>query len=224
MRSGGFTSTKQSNYKRMISEVTTLDAPLQPPLRMSGCYNQPFVKVCSRCGIEKTSTDYGKDRTLKTGLRSYCKKCSSEIRKDWIKRNKHKEKEYNTKYRPKTIVKYKERQLAKQENNKCLKCGCSLVGRQLLARYCKTCKVEIKKEWKRESYKRNIPTVLKYYSENRDKIKKKNAIREFERRENLTDRYITKLLREKSGFTVEQLKNNPELIEIKRLIIKTKRL
>ena len=188
------------------------------------CYNQPYIKVCSRCGLEKMSTDYGLNKTSKSGLRSYCKKCSSEMRKDWIKRNKHKEKEYNIKYRPGTIEKYKERQLIKQKNNRCLKCGCSLIGRQLLARYCKNCKSEIKKEWKRESYKRNINTVIKYNLKNRDSINKKNAIREFERRKNLTDRYITKLLREKSGFTVNQLKNNPELIQIKRLIIKTKRL
>ena len=184
----------------------------------------PFFKVCSRCGLDKISTDYGNDKTSKSGLRSYCKMCACEMRKDWISKNKHKEKEYNKKYRPKTIEKYNERQLTKQEKNKCLKCGCSLIGRHLLARYCKDCKAEIKKEWKRDSYKRNIDTVKKYNSENRELINKKNAIREFERRENLTDRYITKLLREKSGFTVDQLKNNPELIEIKRLIIKTKRL
>lgn len=207
-----------------MNEATHLNNPLNAKLRMSRCYNQPFIKICSRCGFEKISTDYGKDKTLKSGLRSYCKKCACEMRKDWIIKNKHKEKEYNKKYRHKTIEKYNEQQLIKQKSNKCLKCGCSLIGRQLLAKYCKDCKSEIKKEWKRESYKRNIDTLIKYNSENRDLINKKNAIREFERRENLTDRYITKLLREKSGFTVDQLKNNPELIEIKRLIIKTKRL
>jgi len=47
---------------------------------------------------------------------------------------------------------------------------------------------------------------------------------EANRRENVTDRYVSKLLREKNGFTIEQLKNNPSLLEIKRLIIKTKRI
>jgi hypothetical protein len=59
---------------------------------------------------------------------------------------------------------------------------------------------------------------------NKESIRKKNAIKESERRKNLTDRYVKKLLYEKNGFSVEQIKNNPELIELKRLILKIKRL
>jgi len=223
MSSSGFGTTHYQNTQ-MTDKSTNLQNTTAPAITYSECYNQPFFKVCSRCRFKKISTDFWKDKTSKSGLRSYCKECSYEIRQTWIHKNKHKEKEYNAKYRPATFEKYKVNQLAKQENNKCTKCGCSLIGRQLLARYCKDCKSEIKKEWKKESYKRNIDTVIKYNSENRESINKKNAIREFNRRENLADRYITKLLREKNGFSVEQLKANPEIIEVKRIIIKTKRL
>lgn len=190
----------------------------------SAINTQPYLKICTQCGNEKLSTEFGKDKQLKSGLKPYCKICASKMRKRWINKNKHKNKEYYVKYRPKAVERYKDKQHIKQENNKCIKCGRALIGRQLLSKYCHVCKKEVIKEWKRESYKRNIDTVIKYNAEHREDINKKQAIREFNGRENLKDRYITKLLRERAGFTVDQLKENPEIIEIKRLIIKTKRL
>jgi hypothetical protein len=160
--------------------------------------NTHFTKTCSKCKIEKSNLEFCKCKTGTLGLFAFCKKCVSEINKN--------------------------KQLEKQKNNKCVICNIALIGRILSSKYCKECKKEIKKEWKRESYKRNIDTVIKYNLENKESIRKKDNIREFERRKNLTDRYVKKLLYEKNGFTVEQLKNNPELIELKRLILKIKRL
>jgi len=116
------------------------------------------------------------------------------------------------------------KQLTKQIENKCIKCNCSLIGRQLLSKYCFDCKVEIKKVWRNENHKRNINTAKNYFQKNKTEINNKTRLLEANRRENVTDRYVSKLLREKNGFTIEQLKNNPSLLEIKRLIIKTKRI
>lgn len=182
------------------------------------------MKVCTRCGLEKKTSDFGNDKTLKSGMRSYCKVCANDILRDWKSRNKHKSSEYYQKYKSKVLSKYKDSQLKKQEANKCVVCGCSLIGRQLSAKYCHECHKEIKKQWKKDSYKRNIPTVLKYNSTHRDMININNRKNEQKRRDNLSDRYVVKILREKSGFTTEQIKNNPELIEVKRLIIKANRL
>lgn len=179
---------------------------------------------CRLCKELKLISEYSKDRTRKTGLKSYCKKCSNKQRQNWISKNSNKIKEYNLKYKDQVLEKYYEKQKDKQEKNKCLKCNCSLIGRYLSAKYCVECKEQIKKEWKINSYKRNIITSIKYNKEHRKEINLKNASREQNRRDILTDRYITKILLEKNGFTVEQIKENRELIEIKRIIIKTKRL
>jgi hypothetical protein len=182
------------------------------------------MKTCSKCKCEKQLTDFCKDNSVKSGLRSYCKSCNYLMQRNWIEKNKHKVKEYNERSRPKVSAKKKEIQLRKQIENKCIKCNCSLIGRQLLSKYCFDCKVEIKKVWRNENHKRNIHTAKNYFQKNKTEINNKTRLLEANRRENVTDRYVSKLLREKNGFTIEQLKNNPSLLEIKRLIIKTKRI
>jgi hypothetical protein len=178
-------------------------------------------KECSKCNQHKNIDQFAK--SLKY-TRSYCKSCANEIRKVWISKNKEKEKEYNSRYRPNQIEKYKSKQLAKQESNKCLKCKCSLIGMSLLANYCLTCKKEVRKQWKRESYKRCVQTYKNYFQKNKQNINNNNRKLELDRREKLADRYIKKLLIEKSGFKIDQLNQHPEIIQTKRLIIQTQRL
>jgi hypothetical protein len=182
------------------------------------------MKTCSKCKCEKYLTEFVKKSSCKDGLRSYCKNCNYQMQKDWRSKNKDKVKQYNQRSWPKVASKQKAIQLQKQIENKCVKCNCILIGRQLLSRYCFNCKKEIKKEWRRESYKRCIDTYKQYYEFNKIEIRNKTRLLEANRRANVTDRYASKLLREKNGFTVEQLKNNPLLIEVKKLIIKTKRI
>jgi hypothetical protein len=182
------------------------------------------MKICTKCKCKKELTEFVKDNSVKSGIKSYCITCNYQMQKDWRAKNKDKVKQYNQRSRPKVALKKKEIQLSKQIENKCIKCNCSLIGRQLLSRYCFDCKKEIKKEWKRESYKRCVDTYKNYNQKNKTEIRNKTRALETIRRENITDRYASKLLREKNGFTVDQIKNNPTLIEIKRLIIKTKRI
>lgn len=58
--------------------------------------------------------------------------------------------------------------------------------------------------------------------------KKRKRVNEAERErnetENLTDKYVIKLLREVSGLTSKEIRKYPELIEAKRLTLKIKRL
>jgi predicted Rdx family selenoprotein len=181
-------------------------------------------KKCTQCHELKSINDFGKDKTLKSGLRSYCKECSNRMRRDWMKRNKHKEQEYNVKYRPKVAKKYREKKAELQILNKCEICGDSLIGRDLNTKYCKKCKPIIKAKWRKKDYEVNRQTYINNYIRNKPKIIEQNRIKNQKRRDNISDHYVRKLLREKSGFTVEQIEQNPELIEVKRLIIKTKRL
>lgn len=134
-------------------------------------------------------------------------------------RSLHKDKlnEYHNKYN-------KINRLKKQENNKCNKCGCSLAGRPLNTKFCEICFIDIKKQVKRESYARCILTYQEYNKKHREVINEKYKKREKLKREDLADRYLIKLLIEKNGFSSDQVKENPELIELKKIILKTKRL
>lgn len=106
----------------------------------------------------------------------------------------------------------------------CIMCKCPLINRTLNTKYCADCKKEVKREWSRIDYKKNRSTYDEWYKNNKDKVRIGRTKIEQRRRNNLSDRYIKRLLREKSGFTTDQIKDNPELIETKRIIIKTKRL
>lgn len=76
-------------------------------------------------------------------------------------------------------------------------------------------------------YKKNIEKINKYATEwknnNPEKIKFITRKHQFNLINNLGDSYIKAKLKSK-GFTSEQINENNELIEIQRLIIKTKRL
>lgn len=43
-----------------------------------------IMKKCSKCGVEKPLTDYGKNTSSKDGLRPNCKDCNKSILSDLI--------------------------------------------------------------------------------------------------------------------------------------------
>jgi len=146
------------------------------------------------------------------------------MRNEWAAKNRDKTKAYMEKYKPNILHKHKEAQLVKRSENTCIMCGRSLSDKILSAKYCNECKELKRREWRKSDYEKHFDRYKKYYKANKSVINEKNRTREQRRRQYLTDRYIKKLLREKSGFTAEQIKQYPNLIEVKRLIIKTKRL
>jgi len=50
------------------------------------------MKTCSRCGIEKDEIQFGKYKNSPDGLKPACKKCLSNVGKDYYNKNKLKEK------------------------------------------------------------------------------------------------------------------------------------
>ena len=114
------------------------------------------------------------------------------------------------------------------ETKKCNKCGevkqlsefstdkrnsCGRIG------HCKKCSSIITKKWKDNNIEKAKESDKKY------KIKNKLKISEYyiNQRKYIDINYAKRMLRQ-SGFTTEQINENPELIEVKRLIVKTKRL
>ena len=157
---------------------------------------------CTECGEIKGITLFPRVKNGHPDRKLYCKKCSLRIAQQKI---------------------YARNQLAKQTNNLCLTCQKSLVGYMLNRKYCDSCMKGIERAWKKDSYIRNKKTYQTYFKEHKSEIYAKNREREHDRRKDIADRYVTKLLREKHGFTPEQLRTHPEIIEVKRLILKIKR-
>ncbi len=52
------------------------------------------MKVCSKCKVEKELTEFVKDKYLKDGLKSNCKKCTAIYSKKYYEENKERLKEF----------------------------------------------------------------------------------------------------------------------------------
>ena len=55
-------------------------------------------KVCGKCGINKDISEFTKDKSKPSGVRSWCKQCAVEYRKNYDKVNKDKIRETRKKY------------------------------------------------------------------------------------------------------------------------------
>lgn len=49
---------------------------------------ETITKKCTKCGVEKDSSEFGRKAETKTGLSYSCRKCNSEIAKAWRKKNR----------------------------------------------------------------------------------------------------------------------------------------
>ena len=152
------------------------------------------MKRCSKCGIEKSLDCFGKNKSRKDGVQSYCKACRKlyykanpekikTAKKAWYKANSEKIKAQKKAYREANIEKVKVLEKAYQEAN----------SEKIKTR---------EKDWRKA---------------NHEKVKA-NKKRITER---LPDCIIKTNLKAQ-GFPPEAI--TKELIEVKRIIIKTKRL
>jgi len=58
-----------------------------------------MAKICCKCKIEKSPSEFYKSSSR--GFQSYCKSCQKRIYSQWLKRNPHKQQEYDVKGREK---------------------------------------------------------------------------------------------------------------------------
>lgn len=75
-------------------------------------------KECNKCHTEKPLTDFGKDTRNKDGLKSVCKVCLAEYKKQYTKLNEEKIKTYNAQYRLENKNKIKEYEKQRFQQNK----------------------------------------------------------------------------------------------------------
>ena len=93
--------------------------------------------------------------------------------------------------------------------------------------HCNDCKNEMTKNW----FNNNKGYKKQWRKENPNKVKQENKKRQNKHnkwhqkeRDKLKDSYVVKLITKRSSLTAETVRKHPELIEVKKIIIKTKRL
>lgn len=59
------------------------------------------MKVCTKCNMEKSLSEFNNQKLGKLGKRSYCKVCQSEMKKEYNSKNKEKLYVYQIEYRKK---------------------------------------------------------------------------------------------------------------------------
>lgn len=57
------------------------------------------TKHCAKCNLDLDVSEFGKDKSRKSGLYSYCKKCTYKSVRHYIKKNEAHYKEYQKSYR-----------------------------------------------------------------------------------------------------------------------------
>ena len=79
------------------------------------------MKICSRCKIEKSVSEFHKDKSKKDGLNNICKMCASEQDKKYRQANLEKKRELTKKWKEANLEKVREHQKRYRENNPELK-------------------------------------------------------------------------------------------------------
>ena len=69
------------------------------------------MKKCSRCNQEKTTSEYHKDSSAKSGLYAYCKECARAKTRAWKVANPERDKESQKRSREKNPRVYRNKQL-----------------------------------------------------------------------------------------------------------------
>ncbi|MFL2134918.1 hypothetical protein ACEN33_00615 [Ruoffia sp. FAM 24228] len=76
------------------------------------------TQVCITCEIEKSLTEYYKDKRMKNGYKNECKECVKERRKKRYEENKDEVLEYNKQYYKANASKLREDRMKKYYGKK----------------------------------------------------------------------------------------------------------
>lgn len=157
------------------------------------------TKVCTKCGKEKAASEdfFRKGQKYKGGLQTTCKECEKRYLRVYWKKYRNQKKE---ELRRKKEVYY-------------------LNNKDKINKYQREYNTSFKRREYKSLWRKNNKDKVR---ESRIKYLPKAYLRKKKEIEQLSDRYITEILRKK-GFSKE-LRVNRELIDIQRIIIKTKRL
>src|SRR3989304_4614114 len=57
------------------------------------------MKICKKCGVEKSLADYHQNKMAKDGHLGNCKSCSAAYSREWLRRNRHRARENGRRWR-----------------------------------------------------------------------------------------------------------------------------
>lgn len=165
------------------------------------------MKTCTKCHIEKDESEF-RLQYNRNSLRPYCRKCNAEMAANYRKKYPARAK----KSRKLSYEKNKERN--RHTNNK-----------RAIEYYIKNRDEILEK--KKERWKKRGVLQRKERRKNPE-VKRmehiQNLRRERSRIDRITDTYVKKLLIQKGNVPKEMINVYPEIIELHRLQLKTKRL
>lgn len=162
------------------------------------------MKVCSKCHIEKDEKGFYNDKRNSDGLQSQCKSCQCAGNRRWAMNNKERVRALSKKSR----IKNKER--VREQYNKWKKANIKQVKERL-------------KEWRNKNKSKIIERIRVWRKKNPDRVRWLGKSALAKGRQTLSDAYVKRVLVEGQNVSVGVIKKHPELIEVKRTIIKIKR-
>lgn len=118
----------------------------------------------------------------------------------------------------------------RQKNNNCVLCNTQLFNKIIQAKYCNDCKKIIKKEsdikYSKSQKGKIIQSKIKkqWFIRNKEKAYNINSKIQKLNIEKLSDSYVSYKIIRGTNLSIDTIKQYPELIEVKRLQILTKRL
>lgn len=167
------------------------------------------MKTCSKCHTEKGEGEFYIDKNRSDGKSSRCKKCvidcarqsqasNTDFRREYLKEYSRLNQEAIKKYKQKYQTKNREKINARSKNNRS-----------------HNNRIEYERRYAKNNREKFAEWSSRYYYNNRDSCIRKPI-------DNLTNSYITNVLKG-CGMPKYLIDQYPELIEIKRTSIKTKR-
>ena len=143
------------------------------------------MKVCTKCKVEKESSEFNKRTDIKNGLKSHCKDCMKEYVKRYRKNNMEKVAEYRKKNKEKLA---KQQRKWREDNRERV--------------------VERGRKWREKNRESIAEKNRKYRENNRDKLAKQKAEYYQDNRERIT-KQKTEYYHANREKIMEYRKNNP---------------
>jgi len=150
------------------------------------------TKICTKCKVEKSITEFHNSKNRKGGKICYCKSCIREKNRENSQKNVERAKKWKENNKEKVIEWHKKC----YENNK-------------------EKVIERAKKWKKKNRKKYIEGSKRYYQNNKERSKEYLRII----RKELPDVYISNILSANTNLSPEDIRQYPELIELKRTAI-----
>ena len=206
------------------------------------------TKICRKCGAEKSTLDFYRDKSKPDGFSSYCKSCSKIIADEWRLKNKDKFDEQNRNRslrcrakkiaeNPDAVKAYGKEQYKKHRETILLAAKtwrkenpekATAKSRKNYLANADHIK-EKSREWKRLNADRHLASVKKWQQDNKDKVNAynkasdaRNPERILRKRRHHTDTLTDSYVSGAVGIKVKDCP--PELIELKREQLTIKRL